>query len=186
MTDYVVFWWPFLYFLFPCHSLYSVCGTYASFIKNVLVFCLNKMEAMPLTCLCYTILVHVSILLRTPLIHQADTPVISSHANKPPFASHVWYHAKYFFLLLLSCRLYTYTANSPSRHSWYFSSLKHTSICISCMISFHAKYAETAEVLLSKKAAIHQLTTMLATSKKVLFPGHNYLLTTGTDDTTHW
>ena len=35
---------------------------------------------------------------------------------------------------------------------------------------------------LGKKATIHQLTTMLATSKNVLFPGHNHLLTTSTDD----
>ena len=33
-----------------------------------------------------------------------------------------------------------------------------------------------------KKATIHQVTTMLATSKNALFPGHNHLLTTGTDD----
>ena len=39
---------------------------------------------------------------------------------------------------------------------------------------------------LCKKASIHQLTTMLATPKKVLFPGHNHLLTTGTDDRTLW
>ena len=30
-----------------------------------------------------------------------------------------------------------------------------------------------------KKATIHQPTTMLSTSKHVLFPGHNHLLTTG-------
>ena len=35
---------------------------------------------------------------------------------------------------------------------------------------------------LSKKATIHQVTTMLATSENVLFPGHNHPLTTGTDD----
>ena len=35
----------------------------------------------------------------------------------------------------------------------------------------------------AKKATIHQVTTMLATSKNVLFPGHNQLLTTGTDST---
>ena len=29
-------------------------------------------------------------------------------------------------------------------------------------------------------------TTMLATSKNVLFPGHNHLLTTGDDDLTLW
>ena len=33
-----------------------------------------------------------------------------------------------------------------------------------------------------KKSTIHQVTTALATSKNVLFPGHNHLLTTGTDD----
>ena len=35
---------------------------------------------------------------------------------------------------------------------------------------------------LRKKATIHQVTTMLAMFKNVLFPGHNHLLTTGTDD----
>ena len=35
-----------------------------------------------------------------------------------------------------------------------------------------------------KKGTIHQLTTMLSTSKHVVFPGHNYLLTTGADDPT--
>ena len=34
----------------------------------------------------------------------------------------------------------------------------------------------------AQKATIHQVTTMLAASKNVLFPGHNYVLTTGTDD----
>ena len=37
---------------------------------------------------------------------------------------------------------------------------------------------------LCKKATIHQVTTMLATSKNGLFQGHNHLLTTGTDDPT--
>ena len=37
-------------------------------------------------------------------------------------------------------------------------------------------------VALSKKATIHQVTTMLATSKHVLFPGHNHLLTIGADN----
>ena len=35
---------------------------------------------------------------------------------------------------------------------------------------------------LCKKATIHQVTTMLAMSKNVLFLGHNHLLTTGADD----
>ena len=38
----------------------------------------------------------------------------------------------------------------------------------------------------AQKATIHQVTTMLATSKNVLFPGHNYMLTTGADDPTLW
>ena len=37
---------------------------------------------------------------------------------------------------------------------------------------------------LRKKAIIHHVTTMLATSKNVLYPGHNHLLTIGTDDPT--
>ena len=35
---------------------------------------------------------------------------------------------------------------------------------------------------LRKKATSHQVTTMLATSKNVLFQGHNHLPTNGTDD----
>ena len=35
---------------------------------------------------------------------------------------------------------------------------------------------------LRKKATIHQVTTMLSTSKNVLSPCHNHLLTTGTDE----
>ena len=38
----------------------------------------------------------------------------------------------------------------------------------------------------AQKATIHQETTMLATSKNLLFPGRNYLLTTGADDPTLW
>ena len=34
------------------------------------------------------------------------------------------------------------------------------------------------------KDTIHVLTTMLATSKDILFQGHNHLLTTGADDPT--
>ena len=36
------------------------------------------------------------------------------------------------------------------------------------------------------KSTIHQVTTILATSKNVLIPGHNHLLTTGADDLTLW
>ena len=37
---------------------------------------------------------------------------------------------------------------------------------------------------LRKKATIHEVATMLVTSKNVLFLGDNHLLTTGTDDPT--
>ena len=37
----------------------------------------------------------------------------------------------------------------------------------------------------AQKSTIHQVTTMLAISKSVLFPGHNNLLTSGADDPTH-
>ena len=38
------------------------------------------------------------------------------------------------------------------------------------------------KVRLYQKATIHPLTTMLSTSKNVLFPGHNHLLTIAADD----
>ena len=37
-------------------------------------------------------------------------------------------------------------------------------------------------LILGKKNTIHQVTTMLATSKNVPFPGYNHLLTTSADD----
>ena len=36
----------------------------------------------------------------------------------------------------------------------------------------------------AKKVTIHRVTTILASSRNVLFPGHNHLLTTGADDPT--
>ena len=38
----------------------------------------------------------------------------------------------------------------------------------------------------AQKNIIYQVTTMLATSNNVLFPGHNHLLSRGTDDPTLW
>ena len=46
-----------------------------------------------------------------------------------------------------------------------------------------------ASILLSitaQKSTIDQVTTMLAASKNVLFPGPKYLVTTGADDPTFW
>ena len=56
--------------------------------------------------------------------------------------------------------------------SWVHQTLQ--SVC--------AAYSTQHENLsLRSKATIHQVTTMLATSKNVLFPGHNHLLTTSSD-----
>ena len=43
---------------------------------------------------------------------------------------------------------------------------------------------QTMHVPLHKKIIIHQVTTMLATCKNVLFPGYNHQLTTGTNNLT--
>ena len=51
---------------------------------------------------------------------------------------------------------------------------------------FKSDLAQALDYTLCKKSTIHQVTTMLAISKIVLFPGHNHLLTTGTDDLTLW
>ena len=51
-------------------------------------------------------------------------------------------------------------------------------LCYNVYYNFH----EPNKVYtLCKKVIIHQVTTMLATSENVLFPGHNHLLTTSTD-----
>ena len=42
------------------------------------------------------------------------------------------------------------------------------------------------QLSLLKNATIHLVTTMLATSTNVLFPSHDHVLTTGTDDPTLW
>ena len=47
---------------------------------------------------------------------------------------------------------------------------------------FWAHYTDKLNIALDKKATSHQITTMLATSKNVLVPGHNHLLTTCADD----
>ena len=52
---------------------------------------------------------------------------------------------------------------------------------------FHTIRPEWTQVhalALRKKATIHQLNTMLATTENVLFSGNDHLLTTGSDDLT--
>ena len=55
-------------------------------------------------------------------------------------------------------------------------------IYIQCFMSYNI----IIYLSLHKKVTINQVTTMLATSINVLFPGHNYLLTTSIDDPTLW
>ena len=47
---------------------------------------------------------------------------------------------------------------------------------------FHTLPTMPLKYTLPKNATIHHVATMLATFKNVLFPGHNHLLTTSTDD----
>ena len=59
--------------------------------------------------------------------------------------------------------------------------VQRSSVCFALSLeSTKAKECHFAK----KTLYIHQLTTMLSTSKNVLFPGHNHLLTTGTADPT--
>ena len=50
------------------------------------------------------------------------------------------------------------------------------------MYSEHIVAQWLGRVTLHKIASIHQIIIMLATSENGLFPGHDYLVTTGTDD----
>ena len=47
---------------------------------------------------------------------------------------------------------------------------------------YFAKIHAPKLYLTAQKATIQEVTTMLATSKNILFPGHNHLLTAGTDN----
>ena len=65
--------------------------------------------------------------------------------------------------------------------------VQYNSSVQNCVISqtevFHLPVALfILEQILGKKATIHQVTTILATSRNVQFPGHNNLLTTGIRD----
>ena len=50
------------------------------------------------------------------------------------------------------------------------------------MLHSVSESGQFADTCTTQKATINQVTTMLATSKNVLFPDHNHLLTTGADD----
>ena len=60
--------------------------------------------------------------------------------------------------------------------------------CVLCMRAAECSFlicdSSQCSLPLRKKATIHQVTVMLATSKNVLFLCHNHLVTTDTDDPT--
>ena len=59
-------------------------------------------------------------------------------------------------------------------------------ITVLSKLTSHYMSEDIYSVALRKKATIHQVTTMRPTSLNALFPGHNHMLTTGTDDLTLW
>ena len=61
--------------------------------------------------------------------------------------------------------------------------LLHTHSCFPGPMWLQAACKNRREIT-AQKATINQVTTMLATSKNVLFPGPNHLLTIGIDDLT--
>ena len=70
-------------------------------------------------------------------------------------------------------------------HSVYLFFMLYGQTClkINCLsLSLSLSLSLLLRISLGKKATIHQMATMLATSKRVLFPGHNHLLTNGADD----
>ena len=52
----------------------------------------------------------------------------------------------------------------------------------SCIIAVNDNLFQWVNYHCTKKPTIHQVITMLATSKNVLLSGYNHLLTTGADD----
>ena len=69
------------------------------------------------------------------------------------------------------CQFENAQSNTLILQGCFYASRPYT-----CLMHMHYK------TLRKKKITIHQVTTMLAISKYVLFPCHNHLLTTGTDD----
>ena len=91
------------------------------------------------------------------------------------------------FLSLVSIR----SCSVSFRVSWVVASSSFVSLNMSFTCrSLNRKYVvkccaahiRTLSRSFAQKVTIHYVTTMLATSKNVLFPGHNHLLTTITDD----
>ena len=103
-------------------------------------------------------------------------------------------HELDFMFIYLICLF-----NQPNFYCRIFSPLvnKTDKILRPCMLApvvcgmpskqaFHLSPNNVQRTSTAQKAIIHQLTTMLATSKHVPLPGHRHLLTTGTDNLTLW
>ena len=80
------------------------------------------------------------------------------------------------------CPLKEYVQSYPWSYMWfpYCKQAKDPFYRKSCYIS--TILMKLLQGALQKKNTIHLVTTMLVISKNALFPGHNHLLTTGSDD----
>ena len=83
---------------------------------------------------------------------------------------------------LVKQKMYLSGSKLPSVYATFAPGRRDNARMYSCI---PWKVEQSADTL-QKKPAIHQVTTMLATSKNVPFQGHNHLLTTGIDDPTLW
>ena len=75
-------------------------------------------------------------------------------------------------------------SNSTQADQVVCKNYSSTVYCSATLIGSHLLFPCVATITAQKKATIHQVTTMLAISKYLLFPGHSHLLTTGTDELT--
>ena len=83
--------------------------------------------------------------------------------------------------------LYTRGRSDCVLHCIFFTSHSSVSAKSRCQVQKNGKYLGCMSpqgwpCTLHKNASVHQVITVLATSKNVLFPGHNHLLTTSTDE----
>ena len=122
---------------------------------------------------------------------------IEKSINLYRFAAFLCSYGSYFFIATLTSTVAwpiglgnsgNLGSNKEYRHSWRRS---HSRVyCMMCVCAcdvllMHAEMWCDKSIIIqhyAKKNTIHQVTTMLATSENVIFPGQNHLLTTGTDD----
>ena len=100
-----------------------------------------------------------------------------------PYGHPVLPHQKLRWNNLLRCKKNEFGLQGlqhETAHNWLFKWWKRGDI--SCLSRCWEKGTRT----LRQKVTIHRVNTMLATFKNARCPGQNYLLTTGTDDSTLW